>query len=69
MWDFFCGIKWNDKWFIYEYGKKKLNFVNCLMSLCYNGCGFFVMLFFIYCILLSLSYFLCKGIVLVIYEL
>lgn len=49
--------------------KKNLNFVNCLMSLCYNGCGFFVMLFFIYCILLSLSYFLCKGIVLVIYEL
>lgn len=49
--------------------EKKLNFVNCLMSLCYNGCGFFVMLFFIYCILLSLSYFLCKGIVLVIYEL
>lgn len=49
--------------------KNFLNFVNCLMSLCYNGCGFFVMLFFIYCILLSLSYFLCKGIVLVIYEL
>lgn len=49
--------------------EKNLNFVNCLMSLCYNGCGFFVMLFFIYCILLSLSYFLCKGIVLVIYEL
>lgn len=49
--------------------KKNLNFVNCLMSLCYNGWGFFVMLFFIYCILLGLSYFLCKGIVLVIYEL
>lgn len=49
--------------------EKKINFVNCLMSLCNNGCGFFVMLFFIYCILLSLSYFLCKGIVLVIYEL